>query len=539
MILNLFLLSQFVSASAYSELSQQPKNLSQILKEIEDTLTHQPNGSCSLLFSKVQDKEQIRRLVSQTRMRDFALATSLEGLDELFQVPNGASVYNNRQFLKTSPRSNQFIEQIANEMGYGKSIAPRTSWEMSLFPLELQRRIGLHFSEIQSDFYSFGKVGDLFEYSNFMKEPKPLGGAISDYRKALEEGLNVILKVADDTVIRDLGKPNRVTLAALCAQYGVLQAPACMRALEQILRDMSPHSTQKPGFGSTVTQSLITMPETITRFLWKTENIEAIRGAAFEIWSLVQKNEAPKEGHLFELLYRHFQRVGFNTKEAEDQTWEFLGIYSTRGTNIGNTIAQFGYSFANGGARVPFEIAGYSFATIAHCTGILDAMRLEQGGRMFSYPPEIVSELDNSKPYHFWMSAYLAREGTRTTGNKEAGKNAAWLAQLGYQMKSETNGRDPTRAFQVDPYDPANNKIRMDLTYAAAGAVYGSRRAQNLTVPALDLNEGLRELILAGEPLLPLSKLDAAKQWEGIGESGYFRWKKIFNPDYILKKFDP
>lgn len=52
----------------------------------------------------------------------------------------------------------------------------------------------------------------------------------------------------------------------------------------------------------------------------------------------------------------------------------------------------------------------------------------------YSYPRDVVTSCDNSKPYYFWMSAYMTREMVKQGISPEAAAAGAFSAQKGYEV---------------------------------------------------------------------------------------------------------
>ncbi len=77
----------------------------------------------------------------------------------------------------------------------------------------------------------------------------------------------------------------------------------------------------------------------------------------------------------------------------------------------------------------------------------LDIKKSAQGNGLYSYPSSIQTSCDNSKPYHFWMSAFLARRVTQITQNPNAGVDAAFIAEKAYQFKSHLGGAKSGQSY--------------------------------------------------------------------------------------------
>ena len=270
----------------------------------------------------------------------------------------------------------------------------------------------------------------------------------------------------------------------------------------------------------------VTFPDTLTDE-WETlffkyhdvRFLEALRKLSGKIVANIEDGTIPNT-RLFEDLLSQFSSEGFTAEESLDRSWLVMGLYASRGPSIAAVIRSLSFTST--------PMAAY-FHVIFNGAPVLDARGL-QGGILYSYPKNLITNIDSGKPYHFWMSAYLSRKATLETGSAFAATQASYLSEIGYQMRSTTNYRDISRPFVDPPEGVGNNKIRFDLAYGAAGAVYGSRSATIPSLETIDVNGTFRELLKRGTPLRPISKEAADERWKGLGIKGYLRWLKIFSP---------
>ncbi len=309
-------------------------------------------------------------------------------------------------------------------------------------------------------------------------------------------------------------------LHALCGFHvRIWDVLNCVSAIKQILSDMMPTSGGLEP---------ITLIDEFGEFLADARNYPVLLEINRELDALIRGLNQSKDIEpgldLFRLVERSYQKQGFNKKEAYDQTWKFLGIYSTSGGNIAARSAQLL------GESLPNYQVSELLAFFAVSSGVLDAELFFRGRPLFSIPLSVQSTVHTGKPYHFWMSAYLARKNV-LLGRSESGSSAAaWLAQLGYQMRSTTVGRDPKRALSTPAFGVANNKIRLDLAYASNGAVYGARSASALSTARYSVDETVRILLASGEDLPPLDEKTALALVNGNGMGLWKRWTEIFAP---------
>jgi len=100
-------------------------------------------------------------------------------------------------------------------------------------------------------------------------------------------------------------------------------------------------------------------------------------------------------------------------------------------------------------------------------------------------------------------------------------------------MKSKTEFRDPNRSFTL-PFDSiANEKIRLDLSYAAAGAEYGASSTKRLKI---DIDHKLDLLEYYAEDMEPMSKDEAKDYWTASPIKAFYRWNRIFHPERAMSK---
>lgn len=121
-------------------------------------------------------------------------------------------------------------------------------------------------------------------------------------------------------------------------------------------------------------------------------------------------------------------------------TWTTLAVIAIGGANTGIKVFDM--------IRGPENaiVTKVALTTIAAAAPYLDYLGRARG-HIYSFPKNIKTSCDYGKPYHFWMTAFLAYRLTKENGNVPAAAAAAYISQIGYQMKSTTAGRDPDFIF--------------------------------------------------------------------------------------------
>lgn len=315
-----------------------------------------------------------------------------------------------------------------------------------------------------------------------------------------------------DSEIAEIGG-ERLILAA-CASYSLFHTQKCTSAFKEILRVMHP-----------VNEAYL-FP-VLVEVLSDRDYVSASMMLAMQIQSKIARGGVPA-GDLFSDSVEMFRKLGNDEARSTEKAFNLLAIYATHGPNTPGYIRDF--------ITKSTSPLWYSLAAIGTGIPVLNS-RSFHSGHPYSYPPGVTSTCDNGKPYHFWLSAFLARYSAKKTGDPFAAQMASYMAEVGYQMRSRTAGHDRTHAFTVSTFDPANNKIRMDLAWAAAGAHFGSEsthRDFTANYRPIDVDQAIRASLKLASGTAPLSSEDALKTWEGTGLRGYFKWDSLFHPKQVF-----
>jgi hypothetical protein len=246
---------------------------------------------------------------------------------------------------------------------------------------------------------------------------------------------------------------------------------------------------------------------------------------ALEMIDQLEQKKAP-EGHLFDDLKRLFLKEVKDQRLAEEYTWKTMGFLATSGSNLTYHASRVcGYT----GNRALLQV----FHVISTGAPVLDRLSAAKGS-LYSYPKQVQVTCDYGKEYHFWMTAYLAREVAKRTGNIDAAAAAAFTADKGYQFMTVTPGRDRTKPFRENAFSNYNNNMRLDLTQAAAGAWFGatSLNDEANTVNSQTYEAGIRNTFAGVQPIEvnPDFKFPSSRRFIKLLRT-YSNWKKVINPD--------
>lgn len=244
---------------------------------------------------------------------------------------------------------------------------------------------------------------------------------------------------------------------------------------------------------------------------------EGLRQAALKISNRAVEEDS--SGSYFDDLKSSFLDAGADEKEAEEMTWNTVGMLASSGPNLEMRLNRF----PGGREQTQKRLA---LATIASSLPILDH-RSSREGHIYSFPPEVKGSCNTGKPYHFWYAAYLSRRAALETNQPDGAAASAFQAQKFYQL---TQRGDVRGILSDKTYSPTNEVIRADLAYASNGALYGANRAGNRTPQTLDTDQSLRTLLSKadeGSAGLPVKALKTVVSSERV--NAYSQWTERFD----------
>ena len=166
--------------------------------------------------------------------------------------------------------------------------------------------------------------------------------------------------------------------------------------------------------------------------------------------------------NLFDDLKSQFVLHGFSQEEATERAFNVLGAYGVRGASI--SYAWF--------IRKKNKPVYDAFTFLSAAISYLDKLGFKQG-IMYSLPRQIHTDCLYGKPYHFWMSAWIAREQSKISTSK-ASIETAHLSGMIYELNATFNERSVNRVFKDDAFSPRVNQARFDNIHRGAGAYFGA-----------------------------------------------------------------
>lgn len=253
---------------------------------------------------------------------------------------------------------------------------------------------------------------------------------------------------------------------------------------------------------------------------------EGLRLAAIKI-ATHTKGSVRKDLNLFDDLKTSFIESGASNDESEEMTWNTLAILSTSGANLWQRFISAPYSYDQAQKRL-------SFHTIAASLPILDHQS-STSGHIYSFPKEISGSCNTGKSYHFWYTAYLARQATLENGNPETAIVSAFQGQKFYQLKRGSIGNgNIDMSLSSDLLSPTSNVTRMDLAYSGVGALYGAQKATTQTPTVQNTDQVIENLLRTSGKGTPTVIVALGAPMMNKPFSGYPDWVRKFNPNQAV-----
>lgn len=302
--------------------------------------------------------------------------------------------------------------------------------------------------------------------------------------------------------------------AYACSDLTMLNAKGCIDGLAKIQK------IAKPVGGITL---IPVWKEVVQNPLY----MKVFKAVSLKIMTHISEKTVPNL-RLFDEIQSEFLKQGKNKMDAAEMTWKTMGLLATGGGNV----------------AIRSDFIGQNLSQLNDVLHVLSngAMLLDRQsatkGFLFTYPKEVNNICDYGKNYHFWMTAYLAREVAKETQNVKAAAAAAYSADKGYQFAKRDAGRDPRKPFTQETFSNYNNNMRLDLSLASAGAWFGATSlSEQKTISREKVDQALR-LTFEGSEMLPRRNQEELNQFleNPMKTIGFYSdWKKIINPDASYK----
>ncbi|MBK7843865.1 MAG: hypothetical protein IPJ71_09240 [Bdellovibrionales bacterium] len=304
-------------------------------------------------------------------------------------------------------------------------------------------------------------------------------------------------------------------ISIACAQISVLQTINCTRATSDLLSEASYNSN-------------MILPKIWMEFIGDPRLREGIRQSAL---ILINRIKSKERGVLFEDLVSGFQGATFSKPEAVEAAWKLLALYGNGGPNTGYRLSAI---------ELPNEASNMvvGLSVISTAISYLEFAQMLSQKSHYAFPTQASGCL-TPKPYHFWLNAYFSRWLVKKGYSPDVAQMATYIVSKGYQVNRDINnaGGGLDKILSKPSDHPTNRVVRVDLTLAAAGSVYGSFIDKQKTIKSFSLVHGLLHLNEVRGETGKLSK-DLIQNLMASDRMRLLReWDQLFRPNEALYYF--
>jgi hypothetical protein len=226
-------------------------------------------------------------------------------------------------------------------------------------------------------------------------------------------------------------------------------------------------------------------------------------------------------GNVFDDTVSAFVSSGDTLAQAKEDALIILGIYGSRGNTIGEILQYLSPPPDEGNGILIYSSPGSSLNAVFSSLNYLDAVTWKTG-HPYSYPPQLTTSCNYTRPYHFWFSAYLAYRSVHNCHPATAAFRAVHLLGLEYELLG-TWGTFGKSEFhnQGDFYRIETLK---NVAYNDMGAFFGASLGK-AHLPTISGDDLIYEMLDRSRS----ARLNAFKDDFSSGQSLVF-------PNYFLEK---
>ena len=198
--------------------------------------------------------------------------------------------------------------------------------------------------------------------------------------------------------------------------------------------------------------------------------------------AMLASNGIGPTGNLYEDAYNSFVECGAQKDVAKEGAFKLLALYAIRGTNYATLNEYRDYKSDKDESKAFRD----SFMILQYSINFLDA-ETWRSGHPYSYPSQITTSCNYSRPYHFWLSAYLAHELRKKGIDGKVAVRAVHTAGLDYEYVGGTTHK---RSMEAEG-DFYRTETLKNIAFNDMGAFFGASDQNR----SLDGNKLLSDMI--------------------------------------------
>jgi hypothetical protein len=275
---------------------------------------------------------------------------------------------------------------------------------------------------------------------------------------------------------------------------GVTGSSTCKDAFSKVINEMNPKDDES-------------LPGALREVLANSAYYKPIANLAIQLFNKYLKVKANPDfnaGDLFQDTMDSFRKSGFSEEASRNAALTFLGVYGSRGASVTPVFKDLRGSNVE---SPDFGAMISSLGLIGSIISYLDLASLQNklskpSGKIYSLPPGVNSSCDYTRPYHFWLAAYLANDLT----GEGFSNSAAFQAVSGIEKVYEQHGNLATvtkKSFDAvigskDLHNSYNVETQKNIVFNDAGAIW-ALNSSSKTKSSIQLDFALAEMSLAAD----------------------------------------
>ena len=204
----------------------------------------------------------------------------------------------------------------------------------------------------------------------------------------------------------------------------------------------------------------------------------AIKAMSHLVLTVLDKYERAKNGNsvagriLLDDVQDSFKNCGETKQKCEELGWDFLAVYATRGARVSNLFME-----SNRENGPVFAATGL----IASMLSYLDGYAISKGKNPYSLPSTVRTTCDYTKPYHFWMAAYLAHRLQMEGASPEGILKAVHGVELIYEQFGGSAGKKAAPSVVSDQlHGWYNVETQKNIAFNDMGAYWALNQSHSL-----------------------------------------------------------
>jgi hypothetical protein len=314
---------------------------------------------------------------------------------------------------------------------------------------------------------------------------------------------------------------------------GIFGADECQKVVRDATYMTAPYSGG-PGY--------ISLPDVVTEMGTEPIYAKASAKLALRTLGLVAIADQGKKinADLLEDTKQAFLEAGVDSSRVEEYAFKLLGIYGSRGASMSPLLDK--QNVINEDNYIVFA----SLAVVASSISYLDTVMFPTG-HTYSLPKNISTHCDYTRPYHFWLPAYLAYAMKKKGYSNQAIMQGLHILGTGYEeVVSVSNDHISTKDSALDSQPFYIIETQKNLAFDDVG-IFWSLLYMNNDRRQIQADDFLERIMKKASPqdqtflassILESGALKMVSEKAGVDLEKAFHWQKRIGSEANLEELN-